>query len=315
MRVAILAAALACGPLTSLPCKAQIPQPVPDSIAQRFTAANIMIDGQRIHYVRGGRGQPVVLLHGFPQTWTEYAAVMPLLADAGFEVIAIDLPGIGGSTNPSGNYSKKALAGDVHRFVQALKLRRPHIVGHDIGAMVGYSYAAQFPQDLRTLTYMDAPLPGTPAFDQTAQDPRAWHFSFNAAEDIPEALVSGREDVYYGAFFAKLAGSRPAPSAAEIQSYVETYSQRPTMKAGFGFYRAFQQDRLDNEAFMRSPINTPVLTLSAGGLVPTPYITEMFRPLANDVSGGAVPGVGHWMNEEQPQEIAQRLITHFRRYR
>lgn len=300
------------------PAHAQVAQPVPPALAPEFRPAQVTIAGQRTHYVRGGpssaNGRPaVILLHGYPQTWREWAGVMPRLAAAGYDVIAVDLPGIGGSTNPDGDYSKKALAADVHAFAARLGLKRPHIVGHDIGAMVGYAYAAQFPADLATLTYMDAPLPGTPAFDQTAADPRAWHFSFNAAEKIPEALVTGREAVFFGDFFTKVGGGYTLPPA-ELDGYVRTYSQRPTMRAGFGFYRAFAQDKKDNAAFTRTPLATPVLTLSAGALVPQPYITEMFRPLATTVSGGALPGAGHWMNEQQPAEVARRLVEHFTRH-
>lgn len=267
--------------------------------------------GQTFSYLRAGRGTPVILLHGYPQTNREWAQVMPRLVAAGYDVIALNLPGIQGSTNPDGDYSKAALARDVHAFAQALRLPPAHIVGHDIGAMVAYAYAAQYPQATRTLTYMEAPLPGTETFRQTAADPRAWHFSFNAAEGIPEALVRGREDVFLRDFFTKVGGGYTPPEP-ELREYVRAYSQPATLTAGFGFYRGFAQDMRDNARFMQSKLTMPVLALSAGDLAPTPYVLDMMRPLGTNVTGEAIAGAGHWLNEEQPEEISRRLVAHFR---
>lgn len=270
------------------------------------------VGGQRFRYLRAGRGAPVILLHGFPQTAREWTGVMTRLAAAGYDVIALNLPGIDGSTNPDGDYSKAALARDVHAFAQALRLGPTHIVGHDIGAMVAYAYAAQFTADTRTLTFMEAPLPGTETFRQTAADPRAWHFSFNAAPGMPEALVTGREDVYLRDFFTKVGGGYTPPEA-EIRAYVRAYADPATLKAGFGLYRGFAQDAKDNERFMRTPLAMPVLALSAGDLAPVPYVLDMMRPLGTNVTGGVIAGAGHWLNEEAPDEVSRRLIAHFGR--
>lgn len=124
--------------------------------------------------------------------------------------------------------------------------------------------------------------------------------------------MRGREAIYYGDFFAKV-GAGYTPPREEVARYVRAYSDPGTMSAGFGFYRAFQQDAKDNAAFMRAKLAMPVLALSAGKLAPAPYVLEMLRPLGTDVTGGAVEGAGHWLNEEEPDAVARLLVEHFRR--
>src|SRR5262245_20701736 len=150
----------------------------------------------RLHHVTAGSAErSVVLLHGFPQTWWEWRHVMSPLVQAGFRVIAPDYRGAGHSWRPPGGYDKKTMAGDLHRLLHE-HLRAPTpiaLVGHDIGLMVAYAYAQAFPTDVSHLVVMDAPLPGTAAFDRLRSDPRLWHFAFHSARDVPETLLAGRE--------------------------------------------------------------------------------------------------------------------------
>lgn len=314
LRPLLLASALglACAPLAVL---AQVDTPPAADAAlvpSGFASAEVMAGDQRFRYVRGGAGEMVALLHGWPPTWAEWREVMPVLADAGYDVIALDLPGVGRSTNPDDDFSKAALARDLHAFLAEIGVERAHVVGHDIGAMIVYAYAAQFPEGTATLTFLDAPLLGTPVYDKMRQDPRAWPFAFRNAAEFPEALVTGREAFYIGQFVRELAASPASPDVEDIAVSVEAYEDLATLRAGFEWYRAFEQDAGDNAAFLAEPLAMPVLGLNGdahtGGW---PYVVQMLEPVAPQLTGGLIAGPGHWIPEEQPELLAEALVAHF----
>jgi pimeloyl-ACP methyl ester carboxylesterase len=277
-----------------------------------FTSARTTTAPVNLHYVRdGGPGETVILLHGWPQTWASWAEVMPLLA-ADYDVIAIDLRGSGGSDKPDGGYDKKTMAVDVKALMDELGITSANIVGHDIGGMVAYAFASQFPDAAQTVTIIDVPLPGTPIFGMIAADPRAWHFSFHAAPEVPEALTTGREAFYYGHFMQAVDAGAGGIGEAEIAITVEAYSDPANATAGFNWYRAFPQDAADNAEFMKIPLPMPVLGLNAARLMSVPYVVEMMKPIATTVEGQALDS-GHWIPETVPEQLALLLDDFFTR--
>lgn len=266
-----------------------------------------------LHYVRdGGPGETVVLMHGWPQTWASWHEVMPLLA-ADYDVIAVDLRGVGGSDKPADGYDKATMAGDILALMDELGIASANIVGHDIGAMVAFAFAQQYPERADTITLIDAPIPGTEIFDTIAADPRAWHFAFHAAPEVPEVLTAGREEYYYGHFIRALDAGTGAMGAPEIAVTVEAYSVPETARAGFGWYRAFARDIEDNRRFMETTLEVPVLGLNAARLAPFPYLVQSMEPIATTVEGRTMDS-GHWIPEALPEELADELDGFFRRY-
>jgi pimeloyl-ACP methyl ester carboxylesterase len=267
----------------------------------------------KLHYVRdGGQGEAVILLHGFPQTWSEWIKIMPALSND-HDVIAVDLRGVGGSDKPKDGYDKKTNAQDVKRLMDELGIAKANIVGHDIGGMVAYAFAAQFPEMTQTVTIIDVPLPGTQIFTAISQDPRAWHFSFHEDPVAPEQLVTGKEQFYYSYFMQRVDAGSGVIGATEIKHAVEAYSVPETMKAGFEWFRTAKQDAEDNKVFMAKKLEMPVLGLNAGKLSPFPYIVDMMKPLAITVEGQTLDS-GHWIPETVPDQLSALLIDFFKRH-
>lgn len=297
-----LAAALA----LSTPALADIA--LPDG----FSSARTETLDVNLHYVRdGGPGETVILMHGWPQTWSSWAEVMPLLSES-YDVIAVDIRGAGQSDVPDTGYDKKTMAGDIKGLMDELDISSAHIVGHDIGGMTAFAFASQFADLTNTVTIIDTPIPGTPIFNAISADPRAWHFSFHAAPSMPEALTTGKEELYYGEFLTKMDAGAGGITAHEIATSVKTYSNPENAKAGFEWYRAFQQDAEDNRVFMETKLTMPVLALSSGRLAPFPYVLETLKPISETVEGKAMDS-GHWIPETLPEELSGLLSDFFKR--
>ncbi|MDT0341847.1 alpha/beta fold hydrolase [Streptomyces litchfieldiae] len=270
--------------------------------------------GLRLHYATAGEGPAtVVLLHGFPQTWWEWRHLIPVLAAAGYRVVAPDYRGAGHSWRPAAGYDKRTMAADVHRLLTGhLGVRGPvALVGHDIGLMVAYAYAQAYRDEVTHLAVVDAPLPGTTVFDRLRGDPRVWHFAFHAARDVAELLVAGRERPYLQAFFDARVADPSAIGAADLDTYVTAYSAPGAMRAGFEVYRTFDQDAEDNRAALTANGKLTVPVLAVGGAISTtgPLIEEMMREVAENVTGLRVPGTGHWIPEENPAALADGLTA------
>jgi pimeloyl-ACP methyl ester carboxylesterase len=272
------------------------------------------VNGVRLHYVAAGNGEPVVLVHGFPQTWYEWRRIIPALAER-FTVIAPDYRGAGHSSRPVTGYDKRTMATDLRELVRHLGFERAAIVGHDIGLMVAYSYAAQFPEATSKLVAVDAPLPGTKVWDRISVDPRVWHFAFHGARDVAEMLVFGRERPYLQAFFN--ARSFVPVSDADLDVYVSAYSAPGAMRAGFELYRAFDQDAADNRAALERNGKLTVPVLAVGGEISTSgeLVEEMMREVAEHVTGVRVPGTAHWVAEENPEAFLAALLDFLRTHR
>ncbi len=274
------------------------------------------LEGVRIHYVTAGAGKPVALLHGWPQTWYEWRRVIPLLADRYF-LVAPDLRGLGDSSRPSTGYDKKTVANDIWVLMHdRLGFERFAVVGHDWGAPVAFRLAADHPDAVTHLVMLDVPVPG----DQpprsgagAAIDPRGaprWHHLFHQVPDLPEALTYGRERIYLEFFFRNGCDVADAFDEADIAEYVRAYSQPGAMRAGFNFYRALSKDVADNRATLESSFKLPMPTLGLGGGGSRgrgELVVESLRRVALKADGGAVADCGHFIPEEKPAELAQRL--------
>ncbi len=261
-----------------------------------------------LHYVTAGAGEPVVLLHGFPQTWFTWRRIIPALA-ARYTVIAPDLRGLGDSTKPQGGYDKRTVAGDIRELVRALGYERIRLVGHDIGGWVAYPYAAAHPEEVEKLVILQALVPGY-GLERNMQE--AWHFRFHMELDVPEALVSGRERMYLNRFISNGIYDRSAINPEALDEYVRCFSTPGALRAAFNYYRALPQDAKDNEDLAKMKLPMPVLALG-GEFSEGDNVLDSVRQVAEDVRGGTVERCGHWIPEERPDHLAELMLDFFDR--
>jgi len=268
--------------------------------------------GLRLHYVTAGDGdRTVVLLHGFPQTWWTWRRLIPILVQAGYRVIAPDYRGAGHSSRPAVGYDKRTMAGDIHRLLKEhLQIQHPvAMVGHDIGLMVAFAYAEMFRDDVSHLVVMDAPLPGTAVFDRLRVDPRIWHFAFHGTRDVPEMLVAGRERQYLQLFYNARIFDPSAITEEDLDTYTSAYGAVGAMRAGFELYRAFDQDAHDNHSAVErnGKLRLPVLAVFGSISNTGSGVKDMMEEVAEDVTGAEISRSGHWIAEENPDELAAAL--------
>ena len=279
-----------------------------------FTHSMASVNGIQMHYVIGGQGDPVVLLHGWPETWYAWRHVMPALAQ-NYTVIAPDLRGLGDSSKPTTGYDGKTVAEDIHQLVTQLGFNTIYLVGHDIGTWVAYPYAAEHPTEVEKLVIMEVPPPGF----WPPPVPLPWWFSFHQTPDVPEALVEGKEMEYLSWHLRGLASNPSAITQEDINEYVSHYSAPGGMRAGFEYYRAFQEDAIQNMNYSKTKLTMPVLALGAGyiptfgGNITMPTIVYGMQQLAENVQGIRVPNSGHFIAEEQPQFVINQLSNFFGR--
>jgi pimeloyl-ACP methyl ester carboxylesterase len=277
-----------------------------------FSHHTASVNGIQLHYVIGGQGDPVVLLHGWPETWYSWHHVMPALAK-NYTVIAPDLRGLGDSSKPLTGYDGKTVAQDIHQLVTQLGFRTIFLVGHDIGTQVAYSYAAAHPTEVKKLVVMELTIPG---FAPAGRMPLWWGI-FHQTPDVPEALVQGKEMMYLSWFFRGLPYNPSAITEADVNEYVSHYSAPGGMRAGFEYYRAFPQDAIQNQNYSKTKLTMPVLAMGAGyipalgGKIPMQSIVYGMKLLAQNVTGITVPNSGHFIPEEQPQIVIDQLFKFF----
>ena len=278
------------------------------TIEDRSATAN----GVQLHYLRAGAGSetPVVLLHGYTETSHMWRPLIDQLADRRV-VIAPDLRGAGGSAKPDGGYDKKTLAQDVHALVKQLGHRKVKVVGHDIGLMVAYAYAAQYPDEVEAVVLMDAFLPGVGDWKNVWLLRDLWHFHFHG--DTALQLVAGRERIYFEHFWNDFAADKTRSlSEADRQFYTAAYAQPGGMKAGFGYFKAFEQDAADFAGFAKVKLQQPMLVLT-GEKASGTFLIEQARLVSAKVEGVAMTGSGHWLMEEAPAQTIPRLVDFLNR--
>lgn len=271
------------------------------------------VQGVRMHYVTGGTGPPLVLLHGWPQTWFAWRGIMPALAER-YTVYAVDLPGLGDSEGSPTGYDKATLARYVHGLVaDKLGLDTVSLVAHDLGAGVGFQYASQYPKAVTRYAHLDYPLPG-PALSAEQYRTFSWHLAFHEQEKIPEAVVGDDVREYLALFYPQVAyggvsfggaGAKSPFSAAQVDEYARTYRRPQVLTGGFELYRTLDEDEQDNIA--APPLTVPTMLMTAaGGLAST---TPTLRPrVRNIVRAVEVPGSGHWLPEENPGFVTSELL-------
>jgi pimeloyl-ACP methyl ester carboxylesterase len=283
------------------------PRPAVAQAAQsRFAEAN----GVRLHYLIAGHGDPIVLLHGFAETSHMWLPLIAKLSDK-HTLIAPDLRGFGDSAAPADGYTKTALARDVHALLQSLNLSRVRIVGHDIGLMVAYAYAAQYSAEVNRIVLMDAFLPGVGDWKSVWLLRDLWHFHFYGK--TPLALVTGRERIYLEHFWNDFAADpKRSISERDREFYAKAYAQPGHMAAGFEVFRAFEQDAADFEGFAKTPLPMPMLVLTGEKASGQTLITQA-KLVATNVEGVVVPGAGHWLMEEAPDQVIPKLVDFLNR--
>ena len=275
-----------------MPAGAQV-QPFPADFRNREIATN----GATIYVRAGGKGPAVVLLHGYGETGDMWASLAAELA-RDHTVVAPDLRGIGLSSHPAGGYDKKTQAGDIAGVLDALEIERADLVTHDIGNMVGYAFAAQYPGRVTRFVIMDAPLPGVGPWDEIVRSRALWHFSFQGPD--AERLVAGRERIYLDRFWNEFSADPKSFSEATREHYARLYAQPGAMHAGFNQFAAFDQDAIDNKAFLaKGKLAMPVLAVG-GDKSFGPTMAVVMRAAAIDVTERVIANAGHWLMEEQP---------------
>jgi pimeloyl-ACP methyl ester carboxylesterase len=272
----------------------------------RFISRSANIDGAKIHYTIGGSGPAVILLHGFAETSKMWAPILPILAGK-FTVIAPDLPGIGDSSIPSGGMDMKRAAIKIHDLVHSVGIRQVRIVGHDIGLMVAYAYAAQFPSETEKLVVMDAFLPGVQGWEPIYNSPSYWHFRFNG--QTAEALVRGRERIYFAYFWDGLAAdkNRSLPKA-DRRAYISVYSRPKRMRASWEYFVSWPQAAKDFAEMSQTKLTMPVLSIGGDKSLGAALAAQM-KLVATDVTVVIVKNSGHWILEEQPKQTTEALVT------
>ena len=266
------------------------------------------VSGVTIHYLIAGQGDPVVLLHGYAQTSHMWRPLIPQLAKS-HTVIAPDLRGFGSSSKPESGYDKKTMAQDIRALLASLGHGRVAIAGHDIGLMVAYAFAAQYPSDVARIALMDAFLPGVGDWTKVWLLRDLWHFHFYGK--TPLALVDGRERIYFEHFWNDFAAD-PAHSVSEAdrQFYAAAYAQPGGMRAGFEVFRAFERDAADFTGFSRTKLKMPMLVLS-GEKASGQFLIDQGRLVADRVEGVIVKGSGHWLMDEAPDRVIPKLVAFF----
>ncbi|MGH9532109.1 MAG: alpha/beta fold hydrolase [Terriglobales bacterium] len=275
-------------------------------LPQGFAEKVASVEGVRINYKIGGQGPVVVFLHGYTQTSHMWTPLLPLLAKS-HTVIAPDLRGAGGSERTLDGYDKKTLAKDIRGLVHQLGYSQVSVVGHDIGLMVAYAYAAQFPSEVSRVVLMDAFLPGVGNWRDVWLLRDLWHFHFHG--DTALALVKGRERIYFEHFWNDFAADKnKSVPEADRRLYAAAYARDGGMRAGFQYFKTFEQDAKDFAAFSATRLDIPFLVLT-GEKASGTFLFEQAKLVATNVQGVVIPGSGHWLMEEAPAQVMPRIVS------
>lgn len=264
------------------------------------------VSGVKIHYLTAGQGPAVILLHGYTQTSRMWKPIIPLLARK-FTVIAPDLPGIGDSGIPKDGLDMKTSAIRIHALAKSLGVEKARVVGHDIGLMVAYAYAAMYPNEVEKLVLMDAFLPGVAGWEPYYNNPNLWHFRFHGP--TPEVLVQGREKTYFAYFWNELASdkTRSLP-LADRQAYVAAYSRPGRMRAGWAYFAAWPQTANDFAEMAKTKLNMPLLAI-AGEKASASTLMPQAQLVGSNVSVVTIKDSGHWVMEEKQKETIDALMN------
>src|ERR1700726_2108646 len=276
-----------------------------DAQDETIVSRTAEIDGAKLQYMTAGQGTPLILLHGYAETSLMWKPIIPVLAER-FAVIAPDLPGIGDSDIPADGLDMKNAAVRIHDLAKSLGVQKAEVVGHDIGLMVAYAYAAQFSTEVTKLVLMDAFLPGVEGWEAVCNNPAIWHFRFNGP--TPEALVRGRERIYFEHFWNNFAAdkTRSIPEA-DRKAYAANYARPGRMRAGWAYFVSFQQAANDFAQLFQTKLTMPVLSIG-GEKSLGDALAQQMKLVASDVTVVVLKDTGHWVLEERPKETTEALV-------
>ncbi|HET9138765.1 alpha/beta hydrolase [Actinophytocola sp.] len=281
------------------------------SLPGEFRSDYLRVNGIRLHYVSGGTGEPLVLLPAWPQTWWEYRKMMPALAQR-YRVIVVEVRGMGGSDKPAGGYDKKSMARDVYEFVRALGYERVNIVGHDIGAMVAFSFAVNHPDATRKLALLDVAHPDESRYEmRLVPRPGAgfnmWWWAFNQVPELPERLLAGRAWYLVDWLYGKSLVDQDAIGPRDRAIYARAYDTPEAIRATNGWYQAFHQDIADMNGYGK--VTAPILGL--GCPINVERLQRVLPEQGTDVRVVRVDDSSHWIPEEQPELVSKLLLEFF----
>ncbi len=276
-----------------------------DPATKNIISRTAEVDGVQFHYMTAGKGPAVVLIHGYAETSQMWKPIIPLLAER-FTVIAPDLPGIGDSSIPADGMDMKTAGARVHALVRSLGVEKAEVVGHDIGLMVAYAYAAQFPSEVTKLVVMDAFLPGVAGWEDVYNNPGIWHFRFNGP--TPELLVQGRERTYFEHYWNDFAADKThSIPEADRKAYTAAYARPGRMRAGWAYFVSFPQAAKDFTELAKTKLPMPVLAIGgekANGVL----LGDQMKLVSNDATVIVLKNTGHWLMEENPKETIDALV-------
>jgi pimeloyl-ACP methyl ester carboxylesterase len=281
-----------------------------------FVHRSVDADGLSIHVAefrearrRDVQRPGVLFLHGWPENWSCFQALMPRLSGE-LNVAAIDLPGIGESCSipPSGD--KRTLARHVRAVLRELGWKKASLVGHDVGGQIVYAYLKAYPGELSSAVILNVAVPGVDPWSEVERNPHLWHFAFHAVPELPERLVAGHEPEYFAFFYDAISAQPGAVPEFARQRYAEAYRRPESLRAGFEWYRAFAQDQRDNAECKQQQVHTPVLYLRGGaerGIELERYLAGFREHGLCQLSGDTIAGSGHFTPDEQPEQLALRI--------
>jgi pimeloyl-ACP methyl ester carboxylesterase len=273
-----------------------------------IAARDAKIDNVQLHYLTSGKGPAVLLLHGYAETSRMWRPLIPKLAEK-FTVIAPDLPGIGDSSIPSDKIDMISAADRIHALVRSLGVEKARVVGHDIGLMVAYAYAANFPNETEKLALMDAFLPGVPGWEPIYNSPNVWHFRFNG--EYPEKLVQGRERTYFEYFWNVFAADKNhSIPETDRKAYIEAYAKPGRMRAAWAYFASWPQLAKDFAQLSQTKLTMPVLSIG-GDKSLGKELGEQAKLVATNATVIVLPNTGHWILEERSKETIDALVKFF----
>lgn len=279
----------------------------PASPPPGFKHQYAQVNGVKIHYVIGGKGEPLLLVHGFGQNWYMWNRLLPELSKH-FTIIAPDMRGVGESGKPAGGYDKKNMAADLHELMKKLGFHHINLAGHDIGLMVAYAYAAQFPADVKKIALMDALLPGIePVWSQVRA--QAWWFGFFAMPNSG-AIVAGKAGLFLEGFWPVVGYVKNPFTKTEKDEFIRAYSVPGATTGAFHWFGEFNQDAKDNLKFMKTKLHMPLLALGADHSAGS-YLAAHCSLVATNVKEVIITGAGHWVVQEQTAQVQKALLDFF----
>lgn len=276
-----------------------------------FTHHTATVNDIQLHYVMGGQGDPIVLLHGWPETWYAWHKVIPALAEH-YTVIAPDMRGLGDSDKPVSGFDKRTIAKDIYQLIQSLGFSSIFLVGHDYGGSTAYVFTAEYPEMVRRLVVIECAPAGLGETDviPLSAGGGMWHRAFHLVPDLPEALVAGRERLYLSWFYQHYSRNPDAISPSDIDEYVRTYSLPGAMRAGFEYYRTYFEDTERGNEYRKTKLTMPVLAIGADSVYGT-QVQQYMEKAAVNVQGVVIEQCGHFVPEEQPLVLTQHLLNFF----